>query len=79
MIYSMTAFASGQCETEYGQLALELRSLNHRYLDVTVHVPRRLQLLESEIKEAVGRTVWQRADVVGVGENERLDFHCDSQ
>ncbi len=57
MIRSMTGYGSAGLETEAVRAAVTARSLNHRYLDVTVHVPRRLQLLESEIKEAVGRTV----------------------
>ncbi len=57
MIRSMTGYGSAGLETESVKAAVTARSLNHRYLDVTVHVPRRLQLLESGIKEVVGRTV----------------------
>lgn len=57
MIRSMTGYGSAGLETEAVRAAVTARSLNHRYLDVTVHVPRRLQVLESEIKEAVGKTV----------------------
>jgi uncharacterized protein (TIGR00255 family) len=53
----MTGYGSAGLETEEVRAAVTARSLNHRYLDVTVHVPRRLQTLESEIKEAVGRSV----------------------
>ena len=57
MIRSMTGYGSAGLETEAVRAAVSARSLNHRYLDVTVHVPRRLQLLESVIKETVGRSV----------------------
>jgi uncharacterized protein (TIGR00255 family) len=57
MIRSMTGYGSAGLETEAVRAAVTARSLNHRFLDVTVHVPRRLQALESEIKEVVGRTV----------------------
>jgi len=57
LIRSMTGYGSAGLETESVKAAVTARSLNHRYLDVTVHVPRRLQLLESGIKEVVGRTV----------------------
>ena len=36
MIYSMTGFASGALELDTGSLSLELRSVNHRYLDTPV-------------------------------------------
>jgi uncharacterized protein (TIGR00255 family) len=57
MIRSMTGFGSAVHETEAMRAGVSARSLNHRYLDVTVHVPRRLQPLEVEIKDAVGRVV----------------------
>jgi len=56
-IRSMTGFGSAAREAEEMRATATARSLNHRYLDVTVHVPRRLQPLESEVKEAVGRVV----------------------
>jgi uncharacterized protein (TIGR00255 family) len=57
MIRSMTGFGSAGLETEEIRAAVSARSLNHRYLDVTVHLPRRLQPLEAEVKDAVGRAV----------------------
>lgn len=57
MIRSMTGFGSAALETEELRAAVSARSLNHRYLDATVHLPRRLQSLEAEVKEAVGRSV----------------------
>ena len=35
MIRSMTAFASAECETAFGNLSIELRSVNHRYLEIS--------------------------------------------
>ena len=34
MIYSMTGFASVAAELDSSSLSLELRSVNHRYLDL---------------------------------------------
>ena len=62
MIYSMTAFASGICETEYGQLALELRSLNHRYLELALRLPDDLRAAEPKVREQLG-TRLQRGKV----------------
>ena len=42
----MTGFGSAVHETEAIRAGVSARSLNHRYLDVTVHVPRRFQPLE---------------------------------
>jgi uncharacterized protein (TIGR00255 family) len=53
----MTGFGSAGLEADEVRAAVTARSLNHRFLDVTVHLPRRLQALEGELKEAVGRAV----------------------
>ena len=50
---SMTGFASTPIETEAVKGSVTVRSLNHRYLDVAVHLPRRLQGLEPELRAAL--------------------------
>jgi uncharacterized protein (TIGR00255 family) len=57
MIRSMTGFGSASVESEPLRAAVSVRSLNHRFLDVALHLPRRLQVLEAEAKERVARTV----------------------
>ena len=39
MIHSMTAFARESATTEQGVLTVELRSVNHRYLDCSFKLP----------------------------------------
>ena len=39
---SMTGFGAGESTSELGKLAVEVRSVNHRYLDVRVKLPREL-------------------------------------
>lgn len=51
MIYSMTAFARSQQQGEYGQLTCEIRSINHRYLEMGVNLPESLRNLEMMIRE----------------------------
>ncbi len=53
MIYSMTGFAAGSAELDAGSLALELRAVNHRYLDVQVRMPDELRTLEPALREAI--------------------------
>jgi uncharacterized protein (TIGR00255 family) len=53
MIRSMTGFGSAAAESPTLRAAVTVRSLNHRYLDLTVHLSRRLVPLEPEIKELV--------------------------
>ncbi|MBE9561647.1 MAG: hypothetical protein IMF12_02115, partial [Proteobacteria bacterium] len=53
MIYSMTAFANVEWQADWGQLYWELRSVNHRYLDISVYLPEKFRHLEIKIREHV--------------------------
>ncbi len=53
MIYSMTGFAVVTAELDAGSLALELRAVNHRYLDLQLRVPDELRALEPVLREAI--------------------------
>ncbi|WP_423823174.1 YicC/YloC family endoribonuclease [Salinisphaera sp. SPP-AMP-43] len=54
MTRSMTGFARSQSQGEWGELVWELRSVNHRYLDVSPRLPEALRALEPAIREKVG-------------------------
>ena len=53
MIRSMTAFARQELDTETGALAWEIRSLNHRYLELGVRLPEELRAMEPAVRERV--------------------------
>jgi uncharacterized protein (TIGR00255 family) len=53
MIRSMTGYGTAAAESPALKAAVTVRSLNHRFLDLTVHLSRRLQALEPEIKRVV--------------------------
>ena len=53
MILSMTGFAAETADLPGAALAVELRSVNHRYLDVTVKLPEELRALESALRERI--------------------------
>src|SRR5690606_11434373 len=53
MLRSMTAFASAEADSSGGQLAIELRSVNHRYLELGVRLSDDLRALEPAIRERV--------------------------
>jgi uncharacterized protein (TIGR00255 family) len=55
MIRSMTAFARQEGDGEWGALQLELRSVNHRYLEVNPRLPEELRQLEPMLRERIGR------------------------
>ena len=53
MIYSMTGFAVATAELNNGSLSLELRSVNHRYLDLQLRMPDELRSQEPLLREAI--------------------------
>jgi uncharacterized protein (TIGR00255 family) len=57
MIRSMTGYGSATLETPQLRASVTVRSVNHRFLDVALHLPRRLQPLETEIKERASAAV----------------------
>ncbi|MDY6980721.1 MAG: YicC/YloC family endoribonuclease [Pseudomonadota bacterium] len=53
MVYSMTAFARQRWSGEPGEFSLEIRSVNHRYLDLNLRLPEDLRAFEPLIREQV--------------------------
>ena len=51
MIFSMTGFATAATELDTGSLAVELRAVNHRYLDLQLRMPDELRMLEPLLRE----------------------------
>jgi uncharacterized protein (TIGR00255 family) len=57
MIYSMTGFAAVAAELETSSLTLELRSVNHRYLDLQLRMPDELRTQEPALREAISSQI----------------------
>ncbi len=53
MIRSMTAFSRLETSSDIGDLVLELRSVNHRYLDISLRLPEELRNLEPVLREQI--------------------------
>ncbi len=53
MIRSMTAFARFDPQESWGQLCWEVRSVNHRYLDISIRLPEDFRSLEMTIREYI--------------------------
>ena len=55
MIVSMTGFSRVESQHEWGALTLELRSVNHRYLEVSLRLPDECRSLEQALREQISR------------------------
>ncbi len=49
----MTGFGRGEGETTLGSVFVETRSVNHRYCDINIKLPKRLTPFENRIKEMI--------------------------
>lgn len=65
MIKSMTGFGQGESDPGEGYyFRVELRSINHRYLDIAVRLPREIQFLEERVRRVVQQGISRgRVDV----------------
>ena len=62
MINSMTGF--GRCESSDGdrKFTVEMKGVNHRYLDVNIRMPKKLNLFETAIRNLLKQSImnsWQ--------------------
>jgi uncharacterized protein (TIGR00255 family) len=55
MIRSMTAYASAESTSSAGTLSCELRTVNHRYLELSPRLPDELRSFESLLRERIAK------------------------
>ena len=54
MIRSMTGFARRERQGPWGSLVCELRTVNHRYLEISLRLPDELKALDNDVRQAIG-------------------------
>lgn len=57
MIRSMTAFARRDSHSNAGQLIWELRSVNHRFAEISLRLPDDLRVLEPQIRDVISAVI----------------------
>lgn len=50
MIKSMTGFGHAEKVTKQQKITVELKSVNHRYLDLNIKMPRKFNMLEGQVR-----------------------------
>ncbi|SHJ35133.1 TIGR00255 family protein [Desulfatibacillum alkenivorans DSM 16219] len=64
MIHSMTAFARGEAQGDDKTISVEIRSVNHRFCEIAVRMPRPWIALEEKIKNRIRQALSRgRVDV----------------
>lgn len=57
MIKSMTGYGKASLSKDLREYQIEIKSLNHRYLDISIRMPRVLSYLEEDIKKEISKKV----------------------
>lgn len=57
MIKSMTGFGKGEVLSKIGRLTVEIRTVNHRYFDLSCRIPNSLGQLEDKIKTYLNKSI----------------------
>ena len=57
MIKSMTGFGRGESSDEIHSFNVEIRSVNHRYNDIIVKMPKHINYLEEKVKESIKKKI----------------------
>ena len=83
---SMTGYGRGDCEIDGRQMTIELKSVNHRFLDLAFRMPRNLMFVEDAARRALGARLHCKRDRQGPflewsGRTRRRDRqrHCISK
>lgn len=71
MVKSMTGFGRSESCTENYKITVELKSVNHRYLDVNTKIPKKLNIFDSSIRNLLKNYIQRgKVDVFVVFEDE---------
>ncbi len=57
MIRSMTGFGRGKSQADGREFLVEIKTVNHRYCDIYIKLPRQISFLEEKVREVVGKSV----------------------
>ena len=57
MVKSMTGFGRGGYAQDGKEFTVEIKTVNHRYSDVSIKMPRQIGFLEDKVRELVGRAI----------------------
>ena len=74
MVKSMTGYGKANLEKNARKYQVEIKTVNHRYLDISVKMPRVLSYLEENIKQEILSKIKRgKVDVFVTFENDSLE------
>ena len=73
MVRSMTGYGKGIAENDDARVTIEMKSVNHRYLDLNIKLPKKLNFLESLIRNKISESIFRGKVDVYITLNEHSD------
>ncbi len=77
MVYSMTGFGRGECINTTFEVTVEMKSVNNRYCDIIVKMPKKLNVFEDKIKNKIKSHVARGRVDVFINFEEKAFDHYD--
>ncbi len=56
-MHSMTGCGSGKVQQDGWEVTVDLKTVNHRFLDVSMRLPRHLAFLEQTVRDCISRKI----------------------
>lgn len=76
-MHSMTGYGRMSVEKDGRQLTVELKSVNHRFLDISFRMPRSFNFLEDAARRQIGQSLSRgHVDLFATYRNTRADSKC---
>lgn len=57
MVRSMTGFGRGSIQEENRSCSVEIKTVNHRYSDISIKMPKQISFLEEKVRETVSKAL----------------------
>ena len=82
-MHSMTGCGSGKVQRDGWEVTVDLKTVNHRFLDIGMRLPRNLAFLEQTVRDCLGRRISRgHADVfltVKRTDTSSVEVQCDTE
>ncbi len=73
MVRSMTGFGRGTCNENGKEFTVEIKSVNHRYIDFYIKLPRQIAYLEERVREVVAKSIFRGKVDIFISFEDRSD------
>jgi uncharacterized protein (TIGR00255 family) len=73
VVLSMTGFGRGKAEDDSREINIELKTINHRYLDINLRMPRSLFFLEDEVRKYIQQAISRGRVEAYIGYNNKAN------